>query len=209
MSDLTEKITEDGFSNPSMKTMIEYFRGFSHVIETNLFGFQSFLISKNPPSSELIKQINIFKKNNDSKIYSAWIRSKTEKNINQLSKVLVSKVSQIFLYENDLTKLKILIIGDNEIARSYANICQKLNLKYKKLSENEIKSNCESDFSAVIFTDSNQQKRIDKMKNNSKYIIYPFEDRDENNYVDTYLISGDQDLEYGKGIISDIEKILH
>ncbi|CUR50900.1 Putative SAM-dependent methyltransferase [Nitrosotalea devaniterrae] len=213
LGDLSGKVTNDGLSNTTIDDLVKYFTKIGHVINVNVFGFQSFLLTKKKPNENLLHQISQFDHQVNSKIYSNWVASKDEKSSQNLSKVIYSQISQAFLLDNEKRKQGVIIIGNNALSKAYSKVCKEFQLDYKIISddiksyENFLECTRHLKQSIIILTEEDHAKFLPNNQDMSQlfdYVIMPFENMGKISQQSTYLISGDFDMRFK----SKLSKIL-
>lgn len=201
-------ITEDGFSNPTLQTLVEYFEKFSHILDISFYGYVCILLTKKNPDPILLQKFGKFIRKRNASIYWKWFKTKNKENSKELVKVLYSQLSNVLLSQLKSKKNGIVIFGTNDLAIAYAEVAKDLGIIVKAfVSENEfngilyniqlisIKQIVELDPHAIIYT-YKEDKLMKKtaLSSNAYHIVEFFEKYDSfSDATKIFLLSGDQD----------------
>lgn len=222
-TNFSENITEAGFSNTKIETLVRYFQRFSHILDISVYGYTRFLLTKKQSSVSLL-HIQDFIHNQNSTIYTRWVKTKSHDSSRDLTKVLYAQLSKIFLLEPEVQKKGLLIFGTDLLAEAYCKVAQDLGLNVKSfmwekesrsvllnLSVLPISEAVKLESSSIILTDQKYYEIIrdhDLFKSLSGIIVKPFDIVDKTSYQPIYLVSGDTDRHHDKDKLPAITQIL-
>ena len=224
MTDGSGLIKDDGFSHPTVKTVVKYFEKFSYILDISVYGYVSLLLTKKNSNSTLLDNFQEFIHRRNTNIYSKWLETKNQDNSIDLAKVLYSQLSNVLLSQSKSQKNGVIITGTDNLAIAYAKVAKDLGLvtkafvwdkESKGLFHNiqviPIEEAVKLDPHAVIFTSKKHRELIDKnnLTSDTYHIIESFETQDSfSDIPKIFLLSGDQDAHIDKEKLSPILEIL-